>query len=66
MIPVEKTLKFILSELYNKICTCIRDDETKEDLLNPEFHVDGCLYKAAVSKETNIKWTKESTQTQES
>lgn len=62
MIPLETTIRFVLSELYNKLCNCIRDSEEQEDFLNPHFHKEGCLYKIAVEKETNIKWTKEPTQ----
>ena len=62
MIPVEYRLKFILTELFNKLCSCIRDDKEKENLLNPYFHSEDCLYKITVEKETNIEWTKEQTQ----
>jgi hypothetical protein len=56
MIKGERQLYFILSELYNKICSCRRDDPDREDLLNPALHDDGCLYKIAVERE-NIEWT---------
>lgn len=65
MIKNEMQVRFILTELYNKICSCLRDNDEKEDLLNPAFHEEGCLYKLAVEKETNIKWNKEE-QTQDS
>jgi hypothetical protein len=66
MIPIENRVTFILSELYKKLCKC---DKTETDgRLNPAFHNDSCLYKIAIEKEENIKWTTEQTpeQTQES
>ena len=53
-------LLFILSELYNKICSC---KEEAEGNLNPIFHKEGCLYRLAVEEEENIQWTE---QTQDS
>lgn len=65
MIPVENKLKFILSELYNKICTCPEEHEEHRGMLNPSLHTAGCMYRLAVEKETNIQWTNEE-QTQDS
>lgn len=53
----KRHIQFILSELYNKICNCLRD-KNEEDLLNPAFHEEECLYRLAVEKE-NIQWNKE-------
>ena len=59
MIKNERQVRFVLTELYNKICSCRRDDPEKDDLLNPAFHDEGCLYRIAVEKETNIQWKKQ-------
>jgi hypothetical protein len=56
----ENILRFILSELHRKICTCPKENTEAKEKLNPTFHTDGCLYKAAANKE-GIEWTKEET-----
>lgn len=58
----ERQLRFVLTELYNKICTCIRDEKEQEDLLNPSFHERKCLYRIAVEEEDNIEWKIQQTQ----
>lgn len=55
MISEEYRLKFVLEELYRKVCNCRRDYEELEDLLNPIFHLDDCPYRILVEKE-NIQW----------
>jgi hypothetical protein len=54
----EFTLKFILAELYNKICNCRRDYPELKDNLHPDFHLEDCPYRIIVEKQ-NIKWKKE-------
>lgn len=59
MITDKDKIKFVLQELYTKLCNCLRDDPEKEDLLNPEFHETTCAYKELVEREVKIKWTPE-------
>ena len=59
MIDNSFTVKFILSELYNKLCKCFEETDENAGALNPSFHKEGCLYALAVKKEENIKWKKE-------
>lgn len=55
----EVTVRFVLGELYNKVCNCRRDYEEMEDKLNPVFHLEDCPYRVLVEKE-KIEWTEES------
>lgn len=61
MIRTEAQLQLVLEELYKKTCSCIRDDESKEDLLHPTFHEEGCIYKSLVEAQ-EIEWKKKPTQ----
>lgn len=56
----QEKVRFVLQELFTKLCNCLRDDPDKEDLLNPKFHEETCAYRELVEREVEIEWTQES------
>lgn len=54
--PVEQYAVHILSRLFDILCTCLKYDDTKKDLLNPEFHTHECPYYIKVNP-LNLEFT---------
>lgn len=47
---VQDTFKKLLVELYYNTCNCLRNDSSKDDLINPKFHEESCPYKEHAEK----------------
>lgn len=55
---ITQITKNALSHLYYLLCNCRKNYEEMDDLLDPKFHLDDCLYRIKVEP-LNLEFTDE-------